>query len=66
MLVYRRVIFFVLDLKAFKTPQPKMFHSKYRDHFASRMDVYICAMVKSRVLLGMVIPPLIGILIMGV
>ena len=25
----------------------------------------ICAMVKSRVLLGMVIPPLIGILIMG-
>ena len=26
----------------------------------------MCAMVKSRVLLGMVIPPLIGILIMGI
>ena len=29
-------------------------------------EVVICAMVKSRVLLGMVIPPVTGILVMGI
>ena len=37
-----------------------------RDSEVLDLHIFTCAMVKSRVLLGMVIPPLIGILIMGI
>ena len=40
--------------------------SLVEDDFPGTYNKVICAMVKSRVLLGMVIPPLIGILLMGI